>query len=129
MIRLCTETATYLYGEYTPEYGRYEQGSRPELERQLYSVTANCSSSEEQVERIARFTAGLASTRDDLDDLLFGGAEEEIIRRGSDWCTDLARTACVLCQVAGLPSRVLILADTDRAYSAHSIVEVFRAGV
>ncbi len=130
MIRLWPATAAYLYREYTPEYVRYEQGSRPELERRLDEVTADCRSPEEQVEEIAALTASLAETTEDsLDDLLFGGVEEEIIRRGTDWCTDLARVACVLCQIGGLPSRILTLADTDQAYSGHSIVEVFRRGV
>ncbi|MGH2586405.1 MAG: transglutaminase domain-containing protein, partial [Dehalococcoidia bacterium] len=69
---------------------------------------------------------GGAANEDDLDAMVVGGTEEEIIERGSDWCTDLARVACVLCQVAGIPARLVYLADTRRAYGAHAIIEAYR---
>lgn len=59
----------------------------------------------------------------------FGGTEEQIFRRGSDWCTDAARVGCVLCQIAGLPARLVFLADTAQAYSGHVITEVYRQRV
>ena len=58
--------------------------------------------------------------------MLFGGKEEEIIQRGSDWCTDVARVGCVLCQIAGFPSRLVYLIDTGQAYSGHVIIETYR---
>ena len=48
------------------------------------------------------------------------------MERGSDWCTDMARVACVMCQVAGLPARIVSLFNTGQAYSGHSIIEVYR---
>lgn len=130
MIRLCPETSAYLYSEYTPTDVTYKGGSRPELESHLKEMVATSRTAEEQIGRIIRFCSVLEKRASgDLDEMLFGGTEEEIMRRGSDWCTDLARVACVLCQMVGLPARVLMLADTDRAYSGHSIVEVFRNDV
>ncbi len=127
MIRLCSETAPYLYRDYTPTAVEYTNGSRPELERYADEATAGCNSDEERVAGIAKFCAGLGEgLSDDLDSMRFGGTEEEIIQRGSDWCTDLARGGCVLCQVAGLPARNVILANTGEAHSGHGIIEVFR---
>ena len=130
MIRLCPQTAVYLYDEYTPVVSRYRAGARPELERCVREATAGGRSSEERIEGIAGFTAALAERVDDegLDATILGGTAERIVERGSDWCTDVARVACVLCQVAGIPARMVYLFDTAQAYSAHVIIEAHRRG-
>ena len=58
-----------------------------------------------------------------------GGTEEQIIARGSDWCTDVARVGCALYQVAGFPCRIVNLFNLNAAYSGHVIVEVYRSGI
>jgi len=129
MILLSPETMGYLYGEYTPIQVRYGGGSRPELERHVAEATARCSSDEERVSGIMEFCSELgAKVAEDLDAMLVGGTEEAIIRRGSDWCSDVARVGCALCQVAGFPARLVYLADTRRAYSGHAIIEAHRNG-
>jgi transglutaminase-like putative cysteine protease len=107
----------------------YRRGTRPRLETLARSVTEGFADTESRVDAIARFTAGLsarAPTRG--DDLRFGGTEEAIVARGSDWCSDVARVAAALAQVAGIPSRIVELADLDRPYSGHVVVEAFRRG-
>ncbi len=61
-------------------------------------------------------------------DLKFGGTEEQIIARGTDWCTDVARVGCALYQVVGFPCRIVNIFNLDAAYSGHVIVEVYRLG-
>ena len=131
MIRLCIETVGYLYGGYTPTKVQYEKDSRPELERCVAEAIAHCRSPEEQIEGIVRFTSRLGKkvVDEDLDGMRFGGIEEEIIRRGSDWCTDVARVGCVMCQVVGLPARLVMLFNTEQAYSGHVIIETYRGGI
>ncbi len=127
MVRVCAETADHLYGGFTPTVAVYEQGSRPELERAAAQATGGTSDTEEQVSGIARFCRDQGrDAEQDLDAMRVGGTEEEIIARGSDWCTDVARVACALCQVVGIPARLVCLADTGTAYSGHVIVEAFR---
>lgn len=130
MIRLDAATADYLYGDYTPTTPRYRPGSRPVLERFLGAATAGAVTPEELVDGIVRRCAAIAEAADDLtlDDLRLGGAEETIVERGTDWCTDLSRVGCVLCQVAGFPARLVYLFNTEAAYSGHVIVEVRRQG-
>lgn len=130
MIRLDAATADYLYGSYTPTTLGYQTGSRPELERFLRAATAGAPAPESIVDGIARWCADIAEAADELslDDLRLGGTEEAIVNRGTDWCTDLSRVGCVLCQVAGLPARVVCLFNTTAAYSGHVIVEVLRQG-
>ncbi len=130
MVRLDPATANYLYGSYTPTTLRYRSGSRPELERFLRAATAGARDPEAIVDGIARWCADIAEAADELslDDLRMGGTEEAIVKRGTDWCTDLSRVGCVLCQVAGLPARLVGLFNTAAAYSGHVIVEVLRQG-
>jgi hypothetical protein len=129
MVKLCPETVDYLYSSYTSVEVHYSEGTRPKLESYLQNTIGE-TYDENVVERIAQFTSGLQEKAEqDLDKVKVGGIEEEIIERGSDWCTDLARVGCVLCQVAGLPSRLVTLIDTKKAYSGHDIIEVYRARV
>ncbi|MCY3950675.1 MAG: hypothetical protein OXF61_15955, partial [Acidimicrobiaceae bacterium] len=130
MIRLHAATADYLYGSYTPTTSRYRPGSRPELERFLRAATDGATDPEAIVDGIVRWCADIAEAADELnlDDLRLGGHEEAIVERGTDWCTDLSRVGCVLCQVAGLPARLVCLFNTSAAYSGHVIVEVLRHG-
>jgi len=130
MIRLCPETVSYLYADYTPPITLYKKGMRPILEQQMAKISSSCSNDEERIEAVAEFTSNLQGRADmNIDTMLFGGTEEEIITRGSDWCTDVARVGCVLCQIVDLPSRIVYLFDTEKAYHGHAIIEVFRTEV
>lgn len=129
MVRLCHETADYLYTSFTPSEVRYARGTRPKLEEILNSVCPVGAGPEERLAAIIEFTRNLGDRAEqDLKKMRLGGTEEGIIERGSDWCTDVARVACVLCQVGGFPCRIVNLFDLDRAYSGHVIVEAHRAG-
>ncbi len=130
MILLCSDTVHYLYEEYTPTRSLYERASLPDLEAYAEEAIGSWKTEEEQVASIAAFTSGLAVEAEDeeLEELRFGGTEVEIIERGSDWCTDLARVGCALCQVVGIPARLVVLADTEAAYSGHMIVEAYSSG-
>lgn len=130
MVKLCSQTVEYLYSAYTPITLHYEKESRPKLESRVKEIISRCSSIEEIVARITQFVSKLQEKAEqDFDKVQVGGLEEEIIERGSDWCTDLARVSCVLCQVAGLPARIVTLINIKKAYSGHEILEVFRNGV
>ena len=130
MVRLCSETEIYLYTEYTPIEVSYIKGSRVKLEACIEEITADSVSSEERIESIVLFTAKLVDKVADetIDAMKFGGTEEEIIDRGSDWCTDIARVACFLCQIVGVPSRIINLYNTNQAYNGHIIIEAYRNG-
>jgi len=130
MVRLCRDTAAHLYEQFTPAEARYQAGSRPKLEDHLKHAGADRGGEEQKIEGICRFCASVAARgTDDLDKIRFGGTEEELISRGTDFCNELARVACAMCQVGGLPARMVMLADMERAYCGHVIVEVYRSGV
>ena len=127
MVRLCGETADYLYASFTPLAVKYRRGSRRQLERVVARAQPKAVGDEAALAAIVAFTRQLGDRAEqDLDRMRVGGTEEEIIRSGSDWCTDVARVACVLCQVAGFPSRLVYLFNLDQAYSGHVIIETWR---
>ena len=130
MIRLCDESARYLYDGYTSRSIACVAGTRPGLERFLAQAGSPAGDSEERIAAIAGLTRGLAdgSPAGGLSAMRFGGTEEQIIERGSDWCADVARVGCALYQVAGFPCRMVYLFDLQAAYSGHVIVEVHRSG-
>ena len=103
MIRLTEASADFLYREYTPTKALYDRGSRPELESAVKRVLQipdleSYAVSHESLHQIVKFLARIASRADEvaLEDLIFGGTEERILTRPTDWCTDLARAACVM---------------------------------
>jgi hypothetical protein len=129
MVRLCPQTADYLYAAFTPCEVRYARGARPKLEAILDSACPRGGGPEERLAGIIEFTRQLGDgAEQNLQEIRLGGTEEEIIERGSDWCTDVARVACVMGQVAGFPCRIVNLFNLDQAYSGHVIVEAYRAG-
>jgi len=129
MVRLCVETVEHLYGDYTPAKSCYDWGMRPDLERYVQEAVSGAEGVVQRIDAIARFTSGLRRRAvEDIESMLVGGTEEEIIVRGSDWCPDVARVACALYQVAGFAARIVYLAELEKAYSAHVIVEAFGGG-
>ncbi|MCY3737030.1 MAG: hypothetical protein OXG13_11545 [Gemmatimonadaceae bacterium] len=97
MVRLREETASHLYDAYTDVHSGYVTGSRPGLESFLARTEPSPHDPERQVSAIAGLTSGLAAKGPGgLSEMRFGGTEEEIIERGSDWCTDVARVGCAL---------------------------------
>ena len=128
MIRLCDDTKEYLYGDYTKKEIEYILGSRADLESLVYKLISEVTSVEDKIIKIVSFCSRLYEIieSDDLDDMIFGGTEEHIMKRGSNWCTNISRVACILYQLIGLPSRIIQLFNIHYAYSGHVVVEVFR---
>jgi hypothetical protein len=129
MVRLCAETASFLYSEFTPIESTYVTGSRPALERIVERLGPVGRSAGRRVEAVSAYCSEVGRHAPaEIEALRFGGTEEEIIARGTDWCTDIARVACALYQVGGFPARLVYLANLKEAYSGHTIVEVFWNG-
>ena len=129
MVRLCDETASYLYDGCPSRSAGCVAGARPALERFLARAGTSAGGPEQRVAAIAELTRGLAerSPAGGLAAMRFGGTEEQIVERGSDWCADVARVGCALYQVAGFPCRMVYLFDLRAAYRGHVIVEVHRS--
>jgi len=127
LVRLTPGSVDRLYHDFTPLRISYRAGTRPVLEAIVQELQAG--GSHQLLVRLAEFGGGMSRRAPQrLDDMVFGGTEEQIIARGSDWCTDVARVICALAQVAGVPARLANLFDLGQAYSGHVIVELFHSG-
>ncbi len=63
-----------------------------------------------------------------FEDMIFGGKEKEIIKRGTDWCTDISRVGAALLQCLKIPSRIVVLVNNNVAYNGHQVVEAYIDG-
>lgn len=135
-------TAEYLYSDFTPLHQRYVRGTRIYLEKIVDAVTAGLTSEREKALALMdwcrdipwTYTRGAWLTGGDAGgELFFGGAEEEVIRKGSCICNEQARVLGILAQIAGLPSRyvghmTLIDYDNVRSSTGHGVNEIYVEG-
>lgn len=127
------ETARYLYSDYTPLKVDYKKGTFPVLEQ-----------------IVAKYTAGVKSDKDKAVILLtkampvlmrhpavppYGKPvpvdrnfnEEELVKSGGAWCNEQARVFIRLCQIAGIPARMIHLFYSDNK-NGHTIAEFYADG-
>ena len=101
MVRLDPESYDLLYAE--PPFCPHMEG------HDLYGLAQTLKKQEDRasIETILAFTSGIAKKCEtSLEKKRFGGTEQEILARGTDWCTDMARVAVVLLGCIGIPARV-----------------------
>ena len=119
-IRLDSVSEPFLYGGYQIIY--------PLENHELFSFSQKfkVKNELESLNLLVKYTSELASNFNvPLQDMYFGGTEQEILNRGTDWCFDLARLAAVILDCIGLTSRFVFIADPYKAYHAHALLEVF----
>ncbi|MBI5000337.1 MAG: transglutaminase domain-containing protein [Euryarchaeota archaeon] len=135
MLKLVPETAEYIYGRYTPLTIKCRGGERPYLENivrnairktdrasRAMDLTSFCSNIPSEFPEPGKSTNnGFWTT----DTMLFGGTEEELIKRGTDICIELSRVLCILAQIAGMPARLVFLFDQSRRNWGHGVTEIY----
>lgn len=128
MVLLNRATHAWLYRHYTDERPMKTPLGRPALDG--LAATLRGDSQGATVDAIVyhcrRYVVEPFDTP--AQDMLFGGKEEDILARGTDWCTDVARVCCALCQSSGLGARMVITANTRLPYCGHTVVECFYDG-
>ncbi len=123
MLILNEKTAAYIYSKFTPLKLRYARGSRPMLEKVVKAVTRPGMSDR------ARAIALMRRVRDNRDhglrtpSLFYGGDEEDLLRRGALMCNEVSRLYVCLCQIAGVPARLV-----GAHISGHMMAEVHTGG-
>lgn len=119
-VRLDSASEPFLYGGYNITY--------PMKKHELYSFSKSFkkANSFETIKEVVRYTSKMASEFNvSLDEMYFGGTEKEILDRGTDWCFDLARLAAVILDCLGLTSRFVFVANPDKAYHSHVLLEIY----
>jgi hypothetical protein len=102
---LNSKTADYIYSEFTSLENQYVPGFRPKLEQVLEELRLENLSSKEKffaIMRRCRDNWGGISNESNYK----GGTEEQILDHGSVTCHEISRVFVILCQIAGLPSRI-----------------------
>jgi RimJ/RimL family protein N-acetyltransferase len=81
---------------------------------------------EKTLKEVIAFTTKIVNHFDiPFEKMIFGGSELEIIKRGTDWCSDISRVGCALLQCLGIPSRLVYIADKSKAYHGHMVCEAY----
>ncbi len=109
-VLLCPQTAEYLYGEFTPTKVSYRRGSRPQLEKIVENITGSLSSDQDKALALMRFCRDLKK-KEAIPvgpGYIYGGTEEYLIEHGTDLCEVLGRLFVGLCEIAGIPARIVM---------------------
>lgn len=109
-IILCPQTAELLYSKEMVPKTSYSPGSRPELEKLVAGLTANCKTTQEKVLAVIRYCRDLKNkpTKKWGPGFIFGGTEEQLIEKGEDLCECLGRLFVTLCEIADIPARIVM---------------------
>ncbi len=110
-IILTPQTAGFLYGPEGVPKPRYVHGTRPVLEAVVAKATAGLKTQQERALALMRFCRDLKKRPDRLqgrDKWYFGGTEEALIEKGEDLCETLGRLFTALCEVDGIPARIIM---------------------
>ncbi len=124
---LCRETAAALYDRFTARETRYRQGTRPRLEAVVAACTAGLTGQRNIMLALMRCCRDLYKKNPKRDmfqdeDYIFGGAEEELIEKGEELCECLGRLFVGLCEIAGIPAR-LVIHDIGGHIAAEALVD------
>lgn len=121
-VLLCEETKGYMYSAFPPTRTKYRRGSRPELERVVDTAVKGCASERDRALQLMRFCRDLYKKfHGQL--LFYGGTEEELVKKGEQLCETLARLMTALCEIAGIPARIIM-----HVVGGHVVNEVYLEG-
>ena len=118
-ILLCGATEEKLYEPPAPV--GYVRGSRPQLEKTVSDVCVGCGNDRRRVIALMCFCRDLYKVHG--EQLFYGGTEEELIKKGEGLCECLGRLMVVLCEVAGIPGRIVM-----QICAGHIISELYFEG-
>ncbi len=126
------ETERFLYSEYTPLTVRYRKGTLPLYESFSAPIVAGCRTDTER--GVALLLKGLPHVKHPTVPPCCApvgpgrnATDEELLRSGQGWCNEQARVFIRLCQVNGIPARIIHLFYSDRK-TGHTIAEFYADG-
>lgn len=134
-------TAEAIYTDFTPLDQPYARGSRVFLEKVADQVTDGLGDDRAKAIALMDWCRDIPFTYapqsrtfgEGQGEAFHGGAEEEVIRKGSSMCNEQARVLCVLAQIAGIPSRYIghmlqIDYDDPASMTGHGVNELYVDG-
>ncbi len=131
---LTNETAEALYRDFTPLDQPFTRGTRVFLERIVDVVTAGLKTDRQKAIALCDWVRDIPRTYPNPDGEPFhGGAEEEVVRKGSNMCNEMARVLGILAQIAHISSRYVghmtpFDFDDPNSVSGHGVNELHVEG-
>jgi hypothetical protein len=127
------ETADYLYRQYTSVDMAYPPGVLPRYEKLVAVHTTRLKSDREKA--LALLTRAMPESILHPSIPPYGPdcppnrakSDEELLKSQTGWCNEQARVFVRLCQVAGIPARMIFLFYCDRK-SGHVVAEFYADG-
>lgn len=104
VVLLNNATRPLLYGS-PPQAVPHQEGTRPELEKIVRKVTGGLKTDQKKAIALMRFVRDIYQP---TDDPRFGGSEESLVNRGDGLCESLSRLMVGLCEISGMPGRVVL---------------------
>lgn len=117
MTLLCNKTKEYLYQK--PGKTAYVRGLRPALDNIVDTVCKDACTEREKVLALFAFVRDL-HLKSGRCDYFYGGTEEEQIKKGEFLCERVSRLMVALCEVAGIPARIVF-----HLVTGHVITEIY----
>ncbi len=114
---LCPQTVDFLYSDFTPTDCNVEPGKYPALEKVVAKTTADCKSQQEKALALMRFCrdlykrhphAGFSESDPDFANYIYGGTDEQLVEKPEILCECLGRLVVALCEIAGMPGRIVM---------------------
>jgi hypothetical protein len=127
------ETAAYIYGGYTPTKVAPIPGALPEYEAAVGKYTAGCTTDTEKA--VALLTKAMPAltkhpTMPPCGPRVSPGRgldDGPLLSSGLAWCNEQARVFARLCEVAGIPARIVHLFFANKK-EGHTIAEFYADG-
>ena len=127
------ETARFIYGDYTPLKVDYVKGTLPAYEAVVSKYTAGCANDTERA--VALLTKAMPALASHPTMPPCGPGvkpdrnlnDEPLLASRLAWCNEQARIFVRLCQVAGLPARIVHLFYSDKQ-TGHTVAEFHADG-
>ncbi len=129
-ITLNDETRDYLYKSYTPLRLRYKPGTRPELEKIVNKLTKPAMTDRKKALKLLYWVSAIPDLKPKHEGAVVSGVtEEENIRQRNSNCGDLACILVCLCQIAGIPARIVAHYGTPglagKMLTGHAVTEIY----
>ena len=105
-VLLCNQTRKYLYSD-AWKVTNYQKGSRPRLEKVVFSLVKDEKTQMGKVLAIMRFCRDLYK-KTNAQNPYDGGSEEDLIEKGEHLCECLSRLCVALCEIINIPARIVM---------------------
>ena len=135
----CEETAKFLYEQYTPITVDYKKGTLPAYEILVQKHVSGLKSDREKAVHLLTKVVPVVAKHPTIPpcgEFIPGNrglSDEELLVSGDAWCNEQSRLFVRLCQVAGIPARMIFLNYSEKAaqesgLSSHVISEFYAEG-